>query len=140
MDAIHCYAENAEEEQSKYSLPPIVVVGTCSDKVNVRIVKVWFVRMLHKYEHCIQQTTQETQYVCNIIKTFDCSTLYITIPYAILKSRIKELIQRWLSKKNGEQRYQYLVIGKDKSYLSKAIWNLIMNINKTKSFKCKIVC
>jgi hypothetical protein len=40
LDSIHCYAENAEEEQSKYSLPPIVVVGTCSDKLNVRIVKV----------------------------------------------------------------------------------------------------
>jgi hypothetical protein len=40
LDAIHCYAENAEEEQSKYSLPPIVVVGTCSDKLNIRIVKV----------------------------------------------------------------------------------------------------
>jgi len=96
--------------------------------------------MLHKYEHCIQQTTQETQYVCNTIKTFDFSTLYITIPYALLTYRIKELIQRCFSKKNGEQRYQYLVIGKDKSYLSKAIGNLIMNINKTKSLKCKIVC
>ena len=33
---------------------------------------------------------------------------------------IKELIQRCFSKKNGEQRYQYLVIGRDKSYLVKS--------------------
>ena len=43
--------------------------------------------MLHKYEHCIQQTTQETQCVCNGIKTFDFST---TIPHMLLKSRIKK--------------------------------------------------
>jgi hypothetical protein len=66
--------------------------------------------MLHKYEHCIQQTTQETQYVCNSIKTFDFSTLYITIPHMLLKSRIKKMIQRCFLKKNGKQRYQYLVI------------------------------
>ena len=34
----------------------------------------------------------------------------------LLKFRIRELIQRCLSKKNGEQRYQNLVIGRDKSY------------------------
>jgi hypothetical protein len=54
------------------------------------------------------------------IKTFDFSTLYTTIPHKLLKSRIKELIQRCFSKKNGEQRYQYLVIGRDKSYIVKS--------------------
>ena len=34
----------------------------------------------------------------------------------LLTSRIKELIQRSFSKKNREQRYQYLVIGREKSY------------------------
>ena len=38
----------------------------------------------------------------------------------LLKSSIKELIQRCFSKKNGEQRYQYLVIGRDKSYFVKS--------------------
>ena len=38
----------------------------------------------------------------------------------LLKSRIKELIQHCFSKKNQEQRYQYLVIGRDKSYFVKS--------------------
>ena len=38
----------------------------------------------------------------------------------LLKSSIKELIQRCFSKKNGEQRYQYLVIGRDKFYFVKS--------------------
>jgi hypothetical protein len=44
---------------------------------------------------------------------FDFSTLYTTIPHTLQQSRIKELIQDW---KYGKQRFQYLVIGKDKSY------------------------
>ena len=32
----------------------------------------------------------------------------------LLKSRIKELIQRCFPKKNGEHRDEYLVIGRDK--------------------------
>jgi len=54
-------------------------------------------------------------YVGNCSKTFDFSTLYTTISHRLLKSRIKELIQRCFSKKNGEQRYQYLAIGRDKT-------------------------
>ena len=61
-----------------------------------------------------------SQYVYNSLKTFDFSTLYITIPHTLLKSRIKEWIQRCFSKKKGEQMYQYLVIGRDKSYFVKS--------------------
>ena len=53
----------------------------------------------------------------DIIKPFDVSTLYTTIPHMLLKSRIKELIQRCFSKKKGEQCY--LVIGRDKYWLVK---------------------
>jgi hypothetical protein len=48
------------------------------------------------------------------------STFYTTIPRAQLKSRLKEFIQRCFSNKNGEQRYQYLVIGRDKYYSVKS--------------------
>ena len=44
-----------------------------------------------------------------------------TIPHMLLKSRIKELIQHCFSKKNREQRYQYLVIGRDKSYFEQKV-------------------
>jgi len=43
-----------------------------------------------------------------------------TISHTLLKSRIKKLIRRCFSKKNGEQRYQYIDIGRDKSYFVKS--------------------
>jgi hypothetical protein len=58
--------------------------------------------------------SSRSQYVCNSIKAIDFSTLYTTITHTLLKSRIKELIQRCFSKKNGDQRYLYLVVGRDK--------------------------
>ena len=51
-----------------------------------------------------------------------------------------ELMQRHISKKNGEQRYPYSVTGIDNSYLGKGYsnskTNLKININRTRSFKC----
>jgi len=41
-----------------------------------------------------------SQYVCNSIKTFGFSILYTTIPHEHLKSRNKELIRLYFSKKN----------------------------------------
>jgi hypothetical protein len=66
-------------------------------------------------EQC-QKIRQETKG-----NTFDFSILYTIIPHTLLKSNIKELIQRCFSQKNGEQRDQYLVIGRDKSYFVKSI-------------------
>ena len=68
----------------------------------------------------LETSSSRYQYVCNSIKAFDFSTLYTTIPHVLLKSRIKEFIQHCLSKKNGEQRYRYLVIGRDKSCFVKS--------------------
>jgi hypothetical protein len=67
----------------------------------------------------LKTLSSRSQYIGNCINTFDFSILYTTISYRLLKSRIKELIQRCFSKKNGEQRYQYLVIGRGKSYFIK---------------------
>ena len=57
--------------------------------------------LLKKRKNWLETLSSRSQYVCNIIKTFDFSTLYTTIPHTLLKSRIKELIQRCFSKKNG---------------------------------------
>ena len=76
--------------------------------------------ILNNSKDLLETLSSRSQYVCSIIKTFHCSTLYTTIPYTLLKFRIQELIQRCLSKKNGEQRYQNLVIGRDKSYFAKS--------------------
>ena len=72
--------------------------------------------------NCLYHKTlsSRSQYVCNSIKTFDFSTLCTAIPNTLLKSNIKELTQRCAPTKNGGQRYQYLVIGRDNSYLVKS--------------------
>jgi hypothetical protein len=75
--------------------------------------------ILKSSKDLLETSISRSQYVCNSIKTFDFSTLYTIIPHTLLKSRIKEVIQYCFSKKNGEQRYRYLVIGRDKSYIVK---------------------
>ena len=61
---------------------------------------------------------------CNSIKTFDFSTLYSTIPDSKLKYRLKGLVQLCFKKMNGQRRYKYLVLGKDRSYFvkKKTLW------------------
>ena len=56
---------------------------------------------------------------CNSIKTFDFSTLYTTIPHSKLKDKLRELIQLCFINKNGQRRYHYLVLGRDRSYFVK---------------------
>ena len=55
----------------------------------------------------------------NSIKTFDFSTLYTTIPHSKLKDKLRELLQLCFIKKNGQRRYKYLVLGRDRSYFVK---------------------
>jgi hypothetical protein len=56
---------------------------------------------------------------CNSIKTFDFSTLYTNILHSKLKDKLKELVQLCFIKKNGQRRYKYLVLGRDRSYFVK---------------------
>ena len=58
-------------------------------------------------------------YSCNNIKTFDFSTLHTTIPPFKLKDKLMELVQLCFIKKNGQCRYKYLVLGRDRSYFVK---------------------
>jgi hypothetical protein len=55
----------------------------------------------------------------NSIKTFDFSTLYTTIPHSKLKDKLRELVQLCFIKKNGQRKYKYLVLGRDRSYFVK---------------------
>ena len=60
---------------------------------------------------------------CNINKTFDFATLYTTLPLSKLKDKLRELVQLFFIKKNGQCRYKYLVVGRDRSYFVKnALW------------------
>jgi hypothetical protein len=56
---------------------------------------------------------------CNSIKTLDFSTLYTTIPYSKLKEKLRELVQLFFIRKNGQRRYKYIVLGRDRSYFVK---------------------
>jgi hypothetical protein len=42
---------------------------------------------------------------CNSIKLFDLSTLYTTITHSKLKDKLRELVQLYSIKKNGQRRY-----------------------------------
>ena len=53
---------------------------------------------------------------CNSIKTFDFSTLYTSIPHSKLRNRLRKLVQLCSITKNGQCKYKYLVIGRDRSY------------------------
>ena len=55
----------------------------------------------------------------------------------LLKSRIKELIQRCFSKRERKTKVSVSLLLVEKNLtLSNTIQNLIININRTRSFKC----
>jgi hypothetical protein len=45
--------------------------------------------------------------------------LYTTVPLSKLKDKLRELVQLCFIKKNGQRRYKYLVLGRDRSYFVK---------------------
>jgi hypothetical protein len=53
------------------------------------------------------------------INIFDFFILYTTIPHSKLKDRLRELVQQCFIKKNGQRRYKYLVLGRDRSWFAK---------------------
>ena len=53
------------------------------------------------------------------IKSFDFSTLYITIPHQKLKDSLTSIMRSALIFKNGNRRYKYLVLGHDETYFVK---------------------
>ena len=52
----------------------------------------------------------------NSIKSFDFSILYTTIPHDKLKSELKAIINQCFFHKNGNRRFQYVVIGYKDTY------------------------
>ena len=54
-----------------------------------------------------------------IIKPFDFSTLYTTIPHQKLKDRLTSIIRNGLIFKNGNCRYKNLVLGHEETYFVK---------------------
>ena len=75
--------------------------------------------ILKNSKDLLEYIQSKTLSYCNSIKTFDFSTLYTSIPHSKLKDKLKELVLLCFIKKNGQRRYKYLVLRKDKSYFVK---------------------
>ena len=56
----------------------------------------------------------------NSIKTFDFSTLYITIPHDQLKSRLSSIVNQAFCFKNGKKRCEYTVVKYNPTYFVKS--------------------
>ena len=53
-----------------------------------------------------------------LIKTFDISTLYTSVPYQKVKERMHRLVNQIFLHKNGSRRYNYLVVNGDRTFLT----------------------
>ena len=81
-------------------------------------------RLFRNSKYLLDTLSPTSQYVGSIIKTFN---IYTTIPRAQLKYRLKELIQ-CVSQTGTKNKSITILIS---LALSKAIQNLIRNINRT---------
>ena len=81
--------------------------------------QMWILKNSEDQLEYIQSIHYRSLSSCNSINTFDFSTLYITIHHPKRKDKLRELIQLCFIKKNGQRRYKYLVLGRNRSYFVK---------------------
>ena len=67
--------------------------------------------ILKNSKELLENLKEQSLYSVNSIKSFDFCTLYTTIPHDKLKSKLKEIIIQCFFHKNGDRRFQYVVIG-----------------------------
>ena len=67
--------------------------------------------ILKNSKELLENLKAQSLHSVNSIKCFDFSTLYTTIPLDKLKSKLKEIINQCFFHKNGNRRFQYVVIG-----------------------------
>ena len=67
--------------------------------------------ILKNSKELLENLKAQSLHSVNSIKYFDFSTLYTTIPHDKLKSKLKEIINQCFFHKNGNRRFQYVVIG-----------------------------
>ena len=75
--------------------------------------------ILKKSKDLLENLKSQSLKYCSNINTFDFSSLYTTIPYSKLKSRLKELDNLCFFNKKGTRRFKYLVLGYDSAYFVK---------------------
>ena len=66
--------------------------------------------ILKNSKDLLEYIQSRSLFSCNSIETFDFSTLYTTIPHSKLKDKLRELVQLFFIKKNGQRRYTYLAL------------------------------
>ena len=81
-----------------------------------KINQIWILKNSKDLLEYIQSRSLSS---CNSIKTFNFSTLDTTIPHSKMKDKLRELDQLCFLKKNGQRRYKYIVLGRDRSYFVK---------------------
>ena len=72
--------------------------------------------ILKNSKELLENLKAQSLHSVNSIKSFDFSTLYTTIPYDKLKSKLKEIINKCFCHKNGNRLFQYVVIGYKDTY------------------------
>ena len=75
-------------------------------------------KLKNSKELLVNLTSQNLSHINNI-KTYDFSTLYMTIPHDKLKTRHCNIIDSCFFSKNGKKKYSYLVIGHSRNYFVK---------------------
>ena len=93
-------------------------IQTCCDTVYSRsgINQMW---ILKNSKELLENLKSHSLSKVSSIKTFDFSTLYTTIPHEKLKSRLKQLVSQAFIDKNGNRRYQYIVVKNNRAYFVK---------------------
>ena len=72
--------------------------------------------ILKNSKELLENLKAQSLHSVNSIKSFDFSTLYTTIHHDKLKSKLKEIISQCFFHKNGNRRFQYVVIGCKDTY------------------------
>ena len=72
--------------------------------------------ILKNSEELLENLNAQSLHSVTSIKSFDFSTFYTTIPHDKLKSKLKEIIHQCFFHKNGNRRFQYVVIGYKDTY------------------------
>ena len=72
--------------------------------------------ILKNSKELLENLKAQSLHSVNSIKSFDFSTLYTTIPHDKLKSKLKEMINQCFFHKNGNCRFQYVVISYKDTY------------------------
>ena len=70
--------------------------------------------ILKNSKELLENLKAQSLHSVNSVKSF--STLYTTIPHDKLKSKLKEIINQCFFHKNGNRRFQYVVIGYKDTY------------------------